>query len=89
KVYEAEYVFPYLAHASMEPLNCVMKFENGQCEVWNGEQLHTADQFAIAKAFGIEPDRVTVNMVYAGGSFGRRANPQSDYLLETAQIVKA
>ena len=89
KVFEAEYVFPFLAHASMEPLNCVMKFENGQCEVWNGEQLHTADQYAIAKAFGIEADRVTLNMVYAGGSFGRRANPQSDYLLETAQIVKA
>ncbi len=89
KVIEAEYVFPYLAHASMEPLNCVIKLENGECEVWNGEQLHTVDQFALAKALGIEADRVKVNMVYAGGSFGRRANPQSDYLLETAQIVKA
>ncbi|WP_019916386.1 xanthine dehydrogenase family protein molybdopterin-binding subunit [Methyloversatilis discipulorum] len=89
KVIEAEYVFPYLAHASMEPLNCVMKLENGQCEVWNGEQLHTVDQFSLAKTLGIEADRVKLNMVYAGGSFGRRANPQSDYLLETAQIVKA
>lgn len=89
KVFEAEYVFPFLAHASMEPLNCVMKLENGQCEVWNGEQLHTADQYALAKALGIEVNKVTLHMVYAGGSFGRRANPQSDYLLETAQIVKA
>ncbi|WP_374340291.1 molybdopterin cofactor-binding domain-containing protein [Methyloversatilis sp.] len=89
KVIEAEYVFPYLAHASMEPLNCVMKLENGECEVWNGEQLHTVDQFSLARALGIEADRVKLNMVYAGGSFGRRANPQSDYLLETAQIVKA
>ena len=89
KVIEAEYVFPYLAHASMEPLNCVIKLENGQCEVWNGEQLHTVDQFSLAKTLGIEADRVKLNMVYAGGSFGRRANPQSDYLLETAQIVKA
>ncbi|MBL8466788.1 xanthine dehydrogenase family protein molybdopterin-binding subunit [Methyloversatilis discipulorum] len=89
KVIEAEYVFPYLAHASMEPLNCVMKLENGHCEVWNGEQLHTVDQFSLAKTLGIEADRVKLNMVYAGGSFGRRANPQSDYLLETAQIVKA
>jgi isoquinoline 1-oxidoreductase beta subunit len=88
-VIEAEYVFPYLAHASMEPLNCVMKLENGECEVWNGEQLHTVDQYALAKTLGIEADRVKLNMVYAGGSFGRRANPQSDYLLETAQIVKA
>ena len=89
KVIEAEYVFPYLAHASMEPLNSVMKLENGECEVWNGEQLHTVDQFSLAKTLGIEADRVKLNMVYAGGSFGRRANPQSDYLLETAQIVKA
>ncbi|MCR6668322.1 MAG: xanthine dehydrogenase family protein molybdopterin-binding subunit [Methyloversatilis sp.] len=89
KVIEAEYVFPYLAHASMEPLNCVIKLENGECEVWNGEQLHTVDQFSLAKTLGIEADRVKLNMVYAGGSFGRRANPQSDYLLETAQIVKA
>ncbi|MBC7204900.1 MAG: xanthine dehydrogenase family protein molybdopterin-binding subunit [Methyloversatilis sp.] len=89
KVIEAEYVFPYLAHASMEPLNCVMKLENGECEVWNGEQLHTVDQFSLAKTLGIEADGVKLNMVYAGGSFGRRANPQSDYLLETAQIVKA
>jgi isoquinoline 1-oxidoreductase beta subunit len=89
KVIEAEYVFPYLAHASMEPLNCVMKLENGECEVWNGEQLHTVDQYSLAKTLGIEADRVKLNMVYAGGSFGRRANPQSDYLLETAQIVKA
>ena len=88
-VIEAEYVFPYLAHASMEPLNCVMKLEDGECEVWNGEQLHTVDQFSLAKTLGIEADRVKLNMVYAGGSFGRRANPQSDYLLETAQIVKA
>lgn len=89
KVFEAEFAFPFLAHASMEPLNCVMKFDEHGCEVWNGEQLHTGDQFALAKTFGIKLEQVKLNMVYAGGSFGRRANPQSDYLLETAQIVKA
>ena len=89
KVYEAEFAFPFLAHASMEPLNCVMKLDAAGCEVWNGEQLHTGDQFALAKMFGIKLDQVKLNTVFAGGSFGRRANPQSDYLLETAQIVKA
>jgi isoquinoline 1-oxidoreductase beta subunit len=88
-VIEAEFGFPYLAHASMEPLNCVMQRGPDGCEVWNGEQLHTGDQFALAKAFGLKPEQVKLNMVYAGGSFGRRANPQSDYLLEAAQIVKA
>ena len=86
---EAEFAFPFLAHASMEPLNCVMKLDASGCEVWNGEQLHTGDQFALAKMFGLKLEQVKLNMVYAGGSFGRRANPQSDYLLETAQIVQA
>lgn len=89
KVYEAEFAFPFLAHASMEPLNCVMKLDAAGCEVWNGEQLHTGDQVALARTFGIKVDQVKLNTVFAGGSFGRRANPQSDYLLETAQIVKA
>ena len=86
---EAEYEFPYLAHAAMEPMNCVMELGPAGCEVWNGEQLHTGDQFALAAVFGIKPEQVKINMLFAGGSFGRRANPGSDYLLETAQIVKA
>jgi isoquinoline 1-oxidoreductase beta subunit len=48
----AEFAFPFLAHASMEPLNCVMKLDADGCEVWNGEQLHTGDQGALAKMFG-------------------------------------
>jgi len=86
---EAEYEFPYLAHAAMEPMNCVMKLEPAGCEVWNGEQLQTGDQFALAAVFGLKPEQVKINMLFAGGSFGRRANPGSDYLLETAHIVKA
>jgi isoquinoline 1-oxidoreductase subunit beta len=86
---EAEYEFPYLAHAAMEPMNCVMELGPAGCEVWNGEQLHTGDQFALAAVFGIKPEQVKIKMLFAGGSFGRRANPGSDYLLETAHIVKA
>jgi isoquinoline 1-oxidoreductase beta subunit len=89
KVIEAEFAFPFLAHASMEPLNCVMKLDASGCEVWNGEQMHTGDQFALARIFGLKLEQVKINMVYAGGSFGRRASAQSDYLLETAQIVQA
>jgi isoquinoline 1-oxidoreductase beta subunit len=86
---EASFEFPFLAHAAMEPMNCVMNLTREGCEIWNGEQFQTADQNAVAKVLGMLPEQVKINMLYAGGSFGRRANPQSDYLVETAHIVKA
>ncbi|BAN48923.1 xanthine dehydrogenase family protein molybdopterin-binding subunit [Metapseudomonas resinovorans] len=89
KLIEADYEFPYLAHAAMEPMNCLVKLSAGQCEVWNGEQFQTVDQMAIAKYLGIPVERVSLTQLYAGGSFGRRANPQSDYLLEAVAIAKA
>jgi isoquinoline 1-oxidoreductase beta subunit len=88
-VIETEFVFPFLAHAAMEPLNCVMHLHDGLCEVWNGEQFQTIDQQVVAGVLGLPPERVKLNMLFAGGSFGRRACPKSDYLIETAQIVKA
>ena len=86
---EATYEFPFLAHASMEPLNCVVRVGAQDCEVWNGEQFQTVDQAAIAKLLGIPPASVKLNQLYAGGSFGRRANPASDYLVEAVAIAKA
>jgi len=85
---DATYVMPFLAHAAMEPLNCVAKVTADGCEIWNGEQFHTGDQVAISKQLGIRPDQVKLNMLYAGGSFGRRANPKSDYLLEAVSIAE-
>ena len=84
---EASFEFPYLAHAAMEPMNCVMRLSDAGCEIWNGEQFHTGDQMAVAQLTGLPPDKVTITMLYAGGSFGRRANPSSDYVLECAEIV--
>ncbi|TNF97769.1 MAG: xanthine dehydrogenase family protein molybdopterin-binding subunit [Gammaproteobacteria bacterium] len=89
KRFSADYEFPYLAHAAMEPMNCVVDLKEDGCEIWNGEQLHTGDQHAIANLLGIKPEQVTINMLYAGGSFGRRANPQSDYVLEAVRIARA
>ena len=89
KKLEAAYEFPYLAHAAMEPMNCVVKVGAGACEVWNGEQFQTVDQAAVAGVVGLKPEQVKLNMLYSGGSFGRRANPHSDYLLEAAAIAKA
>lgn len=85
----AAYEFPFLAHASMEPMNCVVALGPQGCEVWNGEQFQTVDQLAIAQLVDLRPEQVKLNMLYAGGSFGRRANPQSDYLLEAAAIARA
>jgi isoquinoline 1-oxidoreductase beta subunit len=86
---EASYDFPYLAHAAMEPLNCVVQLGKDGCEVWNGEQMQTVDQMALAKLFGLAPEKVRINTLYAGGSFGRRASKDSDYILEAAHIAKA
>ena len=86
---EASFEFPYLAHSAMEPLNCVVKLDADACEVWNGEQFQTVDQGAVAEVTGLKPEQVKINMLYAGGSFGRRANPASDYVREAAYIAKA
>jgi len=90
KVLEAEFEFPYLAHASMEPLNgTIAQNPDGTVEVWAGCQLHTIEQAVVASVMGVTPDRVKLNTVWAGGSFGRRATPSADYLSEAATILKA
>jgi isoquinoline 1-oxidoreductase beta subunit len=86
---EASYEFPYLAHAALEPMNCVVKLDAQGCEIWNGEQFQTMDQAAVAQLLGLKPEQVKLNQLYAGGSFGRRANPKSDFVLEAAAIAKA
>lgn len=85
----ATFDYPYLAHAAMEPMDCVVQRSGNGCEIWNGEQLHTGDQYALAGLFGVKPEDVRINTLYAGGSFGRRASKTSDYVLEAARIVKA
>ncbi|MDP3639071.1 MAG: molybdopterin-dependent oxidoreductase [Azonexus sp.] len=89
KVVSAAFDFPYLAHAAMEPMNCVVHLKADGCELWNGEQFQTVDQGRVAALFNLKPEQVKINMLYAGGSFGRRASTQSDYVMEAAHIVKA
>ncbi len=88
RILEAAYEFPYLAHATMEPMNCVVRITDEGCEIWNGAQLQSGDQSAVASLLGLEPKQVRINMLYAGGSFGRRANPHSDYVVEAASIAR-
>jgi isoquinoline 1-oxidoreductase beta subunit len=90
RVVDAEFEFPYLAHAAMEPLAAVARLTPGQaCEIWAGSQLQTVDQKNVAAAVGLQPSKVTIHTMAAGGSFGRRASPDSDYLVEAAAIARA
>jgi isoquinoline 1-oxidoreductase beta subunit len=85
----ASYEFPYLAHAPMEPLDAVVKLTAASCEIWAGDQFQTLDQANAAKTAGLNPDQVSIHTLYAGGSFGRRANVGSDYIVEAVSIAKA
>ena len=86
---DAEFEFPYLAHAPMEPLTAVARLSPGKCEIWAGCQFQTIDQVNAATAAGLKPDQVFINTLAAGGTFGRRANVESDYIAEAASIAKA
>jgi isoquinoline 1-oxidoreductase subunit beta len=86
---EGEFEFPYLAHAPMEPLTAVCRLTPEKCEIWAGCQFQTVDQGNAAAAVGLKPEQVSINTLAAGGTFGRRANPESDYISEVASIAKA
>ena len=89
KTLEATFTFPYLAHAPMEPLVCVVQLKDDACEIWAGSQLQTLDQAIAAKIAGLQPEQVTIHTTLAGGSFGRHANPTSDYIAEAVATAKA
>lgn len=89
KKISAEYVFPYLAHAPMEPLNCTVAFNGTAAELWMGTQMPGIDTMAAAGTLGIPPTAVKVNTQMAGGGFGRRAIPGSDYVVEACNVAKA
>jgi isoquinoline 1-oxidoreductase subunit beta len=86
---EAEYAVPYLAHATMEPLNCSVKIEGDHCEIWTGTQFQTNDQAAAARIAGVPPQNVSIHTMFLGGGFGRRATPQSDFVSEAVQVARA
>ena len=87
-VTELMFEYPYLAHAQMEPMNCVAQVNDDAAEMWYGCQSPTSDKAAIAQLLGTSGDKVTIHTVFAGGGFGRRANPASDYVLEAVQVAR-
>nr|WP_314545487.1 xanthine dehydrogenase family protein molybdopterin-binding subunit [uncultured Massilia sp.] len=89
KKISAVYEFPYLAHAPMEPINCTVDLKDDSCTLWVGSQYQTGDQAAAAATAGLKPEQVTLHTMMAGGGFGRRAVPSSDFVVEAVNIAKA
>jgi isoquinoline 1-oxidoreductase beta subunit len=85
---DAEFTFPYLAHAAMEPLNCVVDLQAEKMTVWCGSQFQTVDQVLAATAAGLKQEQVEIVTTFAGGGFGRRANPNSDYVVEAVRVAR-
>ncbi len=88
KVIEVAYDFPFLAHAPMEPMNCVAEIGGGKNKLTSGSQIPTMDQLNTGMIVGALPGSVEIETVFAGGSFGRRANFKSDYVSECVHIAK-
>jgi isoquinoline 1-oxidoreductase beta subunit len=84
----AEYCVPYLAHATMEPLNCTVDLRKDGCDIWTGTQSQTGDRNAAARVAGLKPDDVRLNTTFLGGGFGRRANPHADFVVLAMEVAK-
>ena len=89
KQISAEYTVPYLAHATMETLNCLIDLRDDSCELWVSTQFQTVDRNSAASIVGLKPEQVKLNTTYLGCGFGRKANPHSDFVSEAAHVAKA
>jgi isoquinoline 1-oxidoreductase subunit beta len=83
---EADYELPFLAHATMEPINATVHFKGDSCEVWTGTQILTRVQSEAAKAAGLPVDKVIVNNHLLGGGFGRKLEP--DMVVAAVRVAK-
>ena len=80
---------PYQTHAPMETMNIVVQLRDNALQVWGGMQMVSIDQYQLAQAAGVTPDKVTFHMQMTGGSFGRRATAHSIPGIEALSIVRA
>lgn len=85
KTVDAVYFTPYLAHATMEPMNATADVRADRAEVWSGVQAQQAVQMMVAKELGLSPEKVKVNNVLLGGGFGRRLG---DYVMDAVRLSK-
>ena len=84
--YQAAYELPFLAHATMEPLNCTVQLKPDSCEIWLGTQVISRVQGTVAKLTGLPVDKVTVHNHLIGGGFGRRLEP--DMALAAVRVAQ-
>ena len=89
QVVRRRFRFPFLSHATMEPMDCLVRLSTERCDIWTGSQMPTVDQQVAAQIAGLPPEQVAIHTVWAGGSFGRRAVPNSDYVAEAVMVAKA
>lgn len=87
RVLEAEYAFPYQAHATMEPMNATVHMRADGAEMWTGSQSPNRAQERAAAAADLKPEQMKVNVALIGGGFGRRLG--TDFSTEAAQVAKA
>ena len=86
QVLEADYAYPFLAHATLEPQNCTAVYASGKLEIWAPTQNPESNRTVIARTLGLEPQDITIHLIRCGGGFGRRG--ASDYAVEAAAIAK-
>lgn len=87
KKIEAIYEVPYLAHATMEPMNCTADVRADRVDVWAPTQFQTMAQGAAAKICGLKPENSFIHTTYLGGGFGRKAG--TDFVIEAVETAKA
>ncbi len=83
---ESVYEIPFVAHATMEPMNCIADVRENKCEIWAPTQNPQSVQSSVAQTLGIPQENVTVHVTLLGGGFGRRLN--ADYAVDAAQVSK-
>lgn len=86
-VIEAKYDVPYLAHATMEPMNCTVLVKDGRCECWVGHQATSVVHNLLNESTGIAKENIVLNTTYLGGGFGRRGEP--DFVRFAGSAAKA
>lgn len=89
RVVEAEFEQPYLAHQAMEPLAATAEMIDGRCHVWAASQNPQADHAAVMRILGLKAEQVRIHGLPAGGSFGRRATFDADWISATGEVLKA